>query len=49
MIVPIWKIGKTNDLNGTWDWTRTSIALRVKETYNLSTHPGNTFTRWWEW
>ena len=43
MIVPIWKIGKTNDLNGTWDWTRTSIALRVKETYNLSTHPGNTF------
>ena len=43
MIISIWKIGKTNELNGTWDWTRTSIALRVKETYNLSTHPGNTF------
>ena len=26
---------------GTWDWTRTSIALRVKETYHLSTHPGS--------
>lgn len=28
---------------GTWDWTRTSIALRVKETYHLSTHPGIVF------
>jgi hypothetical protein len=25
---------------GTWGQTRTVIALRVKETYHLSTHPG---------
>ena len=25
---------------GAWDWTRTSIALLVRETYHLSTQPG---------
>ena len=40
----LWGLIYSSTYLGTWWQTRTVIALRVKETYNLSTQPGINFT-----